>query len=137
MVFCTNPIAHVVQNCHFKFRAQSLCRGVLLLLICSVCWFLSYSLQRYCCAKLNAHFLSSFAPIILAKCVQFNVLAGKCTFVLISRYSDISVTDGIGIGRRNRSMATGPLFVHFKVEAIWMLLPDDMEVLNHKGYQYS
>ena len=38
---------------------------------------------------------------------------------------------------QNKSIATGAFYVQTKFEAIWTLLPKDVEVLNQIGYQTS
>ena len=66
-----------------------------------------------------------------AKMVQSS---GKCALTL---HSCISVTDRVKINELNTSIATGPLYVHTEFEAIWMLLPEDVAVLNPMGYRTS
>ena len=66
-----------------------------------------------------------------AKMVQSS---GKCPLTLLSC---ISVTDRVKINELNISIATGPLYVHTEFEAILMLLPEDVAVLNPMGYRTS
>ena len=55
----------------------------------------------------------------------------------IPSHSGISVTDRIKINEQNKSTVTGPLYEQAEFEAIWMLLPEDVAVLNHTGYRTS
>ena len=57
--------------------------------------------------------------------------AVKCAVTL---HSCISVTDEVKIKEQNKSIAKGPLYVYNEFEAIWMLLLEDVAVLNHMGY---
>ena len=90
-------------------------------------------LWRYHLCKGNANFLGHFVSMILANRVQFNVWgniigtnrAGKCSLTL---HSGISITDKVKINEQNKSIATGPLYVHTKFEVIWTLLPEDVVV---------
>ena len=56
--------------------------------------------------------------------------SGKFALTL---HSCISVMDRVEINELITSIATGPLYVCTEFEAILMLLPDDMAVLNPMG----
>ena len=48
---------------------------------------------------------------------------------LCSLHSYFSVTDKVKINEQNKSIATGPFYVHTKVEPIWTYLPEGVAVL--------
>ena len=60
--------------------------------------------------------------------------SGKCALTL---HSCVSVTDRVKINELNTSIATGPVYVHTEFEAIRMILPEDVAVLNLIGYRTS
>ena len=60
--------------------------------------------------------------------------AEKCAYNL---HSCISAMDKVKINEQNKSIATGPLYLHSEFEAIWTFLPKDMVVLNPMRYHIS